>query len=305
LFFDIIVKMPSLVKIKCNFCQKQFLTKRAYFIFNKNNNYHSFCSKRCHYKSKIRGKILSCGNSECNKKFYRMPNSISLFNYCSKSCAAIINNRKYPKWPKRFCLKCRGEFKNRESKYCSSECGRSALYNNRGHIATKYIHEEVQKAIKELAKNLRRTPSRRELGKMSHAAIRIFGSWNSAIVVAGLTPNRSHDNRMYKRLLGKAKDGHKCDSISEIIIDNWLAKHNISHTRDAKYPTTNHRADWAIKNHSVFVEYFGLAKDSPRYDREVKLKKRLCKKNTIKLVEIYPKDLYPKILLDSRLSQFK
>lgn len=140
--------------------------------------------------------------------------------------------------------------------------------------------------------------------EISHKAIHLFGSWNNAITTADLNPNRSHDNRMYKRLLGKAKDGHECDSISEILIDNWLTEHNISHVRDEKYPTTNHKADWAIGD-NVFIEYFGLVKDSPRYDREIKLKKRLCKKNAIKLIEIYPKDLYPKNSLDNRLSQFK
>lgn len=232
-----------------------------------------------------------------------MPNDISLFNYCSKSCAAIVNNRKYPKWPKRFCLKCRREFKNRESKYCSSECGRSALYNNRGHIATKYIREEVQKAIKELAKNLHRTPSRRELGKMSHAAIRIFGSWNNAITAVNLQPHRSHDHQMYRRMKTKAHDGHVCDSISEAIIDNWLAEHNISHSRDAKYPTTNHKADWALQDKKTFIEYFGLAQDSPRYDRAVKEKIKLCRKNKIRLIGIYPKDLYPNNQLNKILSR--
>ena len=129
----------------------------------------------------------------------------------------------------------------------------------------------------------------------------MFGSWNNAITTAGLKPHRSDDNRMYRRTRTKARDGHICDSVSEALIDNWLAKHNIYHTRDAKYPTTNHKADWAIGNGKIFVEYFGLAKDSPRYDREVKIKKNLCLKNKIKLVEIYPSDLYPIVALESKL----
>ncbi len=124
-------------------------------------------------------------------------------------------------------------------------------------------------------------------------AIHKFGSWNNAVTAAGLEPHRSDDNRMYHRTKTKAQDGHVCDSVSGAIIDNWLTKNNISHVRDTKYPTTNHRADWSVKNGKVFIEYFGLAKDSPRYDRAVKEKIKLCRKNKIKLIGIYPKDLYP------------
>lgn len=292
--------MLSTVKTRCHCCHKQFLTKRAYFIFNKGAGYNSFCSKKCHYKSRLLGKTIICGNPNCNKKFYRAPGDISTNNYCSKSCAAIINNQKYPKWPKRYCAKCGKEFKNRESKYCSRECGYSTLYNNKGHIATKYTSEEVKNEIMGMSKKLSRTPTKRELGNISHAAIRMFGSWNNAITTLGLTPHRSHDHRMYRRTPTKAADGHLCDSISEAIVDNWLHKNKIGHTRNVSYPTTNHRADWAIGD-NIFIEYFGLAKDSPRYDREIKVKQGLCKKGGILLIEIYPSDLYPKLNLDKKI----
>lgn len=149
-----------------------------------------------------------------------------------------------------------------------------------------------------------RIPAKRELTEVSHRAINLFGSWNSAIIAAGLEPNRSHDNRMYKRLLGKAKDGHGCDSVSEILIDNWLRENKIKHSRNIPYPTTNHIADWTVDDGKVFIEYFGLAKDSPRYDRSIKEKVNLCRKNKIKLISIYPKDLYPNNRLDEVLNKF-
>lgn len=270
-----------MVKIRCHFCRKQFLTKRAYFVFNKKLGYNSFCSRGCHYKSKLRGRVLTCENPACSAKLYRAPKDIMPRNYCSSSCAAIVNNQRYPKWPKRYCAKCGKEFKNRESKYCSSKCGWSALYNNRGHIATKYTSEETREAIKQLAEKLGRSPSRRELGNISFAAIRSFGSWNNAVLAAGLEPHRSHDRRMYKRTRTKAADGHLCDSISEAIIDNWLAENKVPHTRDARYPTTNHKADWSLNNGKIFVEYFGLANDSPRYNRAIREKRYYAK--TIKL----------------------
>jgi len=101
----------------------------------------------------------------------------------------------------------------------------------------------------------------------------------------------------------KAKDGHSCDSISEALIDNWLTDNGVEHIRDVAYPDSNHKADWSIRE-NIFVEYFGLAKDSPRYDKSIKIKQRLCKKFGIKLVAIYPCDLYPKLNLSSKLKNF-
>ena len=136
---------------------------------------------------------------------------------------------------------------------------------------------------------------------MSYGAIRIFGSWNNAILAAGFEPNRSHDQKMYRRSKTKATDGHLCDSISEAIIDNWLTQNNIPHKRDMPYPSTKHKADWAINDSTIFIEYFGLANDSLRYDSSIKEKIRICKENKIKLIDIYPKDLYPKSNLNKIL----
>ena len=133
------------------------------------------------------------------------------------------------------------------------------------------------------------------MGGVSSACQRFFGSWNKAIIAAGLVVNRSDSQRMYKRTNTKALDGHSCDSISEALIDNWLFSHKISHQRDIVYPTTHHKADWAvdINGQRIFIEYFGLASDSPRYDRDINHKKELCKINGTPLIEIYPQDLYP------------
>ncbi len=75
----------------------------------------------------------------------------------------------------------------------------------------------------------------------------------------------------------------------------WLTENKISHEKDAPYPTTKHKADWSIGSKKIFIEYFGLAEDSPRYDRSITKKRTLCHKHKIKLIEIYSQDLYPKI----------
>lgn len=169
--------------------------------------------------------------------------------------------------------------------YCSRGCK-----NIDSKIGTP---EELIKILMEKAVELGRTPAKRELPHVAEAVVYEFGTWNAGIKAAGLEPNRSDSQRMYKRTMTVAIDGHKCDSISEAIIDNWLADNNVIHERDVGYPDTNHKADWGI-GQGIFVEYFGLANDSPRYDREIKIKREICRKNKIQLIEIYAKDLYPK-----------
>ncbi len=241
---------------------------------------------------------MICGNKNCNNKFYRVKHAVLDHNFCSKSCAAIINNQKYPKYPLRPCKNptCTKMHRRTGSFYCSLECSRSFAYKER----FTYTKEEIILAIQKATKELGRPPAKRELKHISDKCAGMFGSWNNAVLAAGLEPHRSDDHRMYKRTRTKAHDGHICDSVSEAIIDNWLSKNNISHTRNAKYPSTNHKADWGIGDGKIFVEYFGLAKDSPRYDREVKVKKNICRKHRIKLVEIYPSDLYPIMALDRK-----
>jgi hypothetical protein len=172
--------------------------------------------------------------------------------------------------------------------------------------AERCTPKELLNIIKIAFKKSGRVPARREMLKgRDKACVKIWGSWNNTIIAAGLQPNRSHSQRMYKRVKAKAIDGHLCDSISELLIDNWLYKNNILHERDVNYPETHHKADWGIstRNQKIFVEYFGLANDSPRYDRAIKEKLGLCQKNKIYLISIYPKDLYPKNFLEDNLKK--
>jgi|SRR3989344_405432 len=286
------------IRVGCNFCGKSFFQSRRHFNENSKLGHNFYCSKSCLYKKQDLSKELKCGNPNCEKRFFRSPHEISPVNYCSSSCAAIVNNQKYPKWPKRYCVECGQEFKNRDSKYCSSKCG----YAQRKKRDSRYTEREIISLIQNYHHNTKRVPARREVTEIAGCATHMFGSWNNAIKAAGLEPNRSHDSRMYQRSATKAEDGHECDSISEALIDNWLTKMGILHTRDFSYPNTNHKADWAIKDGKIFVEYFGLSKDSPRYDRTIRKKKAICRKHGIKLIEIYPKDIYPKNKLEDNLS---
>lgn len=292
----------NLIKVKCAFCRKEFFRRIGQFNEAKKFSWKQYCSWKCLSGDKIKRQIFFCEN--CSKSFERTPCGISSHNYCSQSCAAIVNNKKYPKKEKailKTCTECGKKYKKSTNniKYCSLFCRRKA---------GQRTPEELIKIIKETAKKLKRVPARREIDKIHDSCRKIFGSWNNAVLASGLQPNRSHENRMYKRVITKAKDGHLCDSISEAIIDNWLNKNNTPHERDIFYPNTHHKADWAISvgNQKIFVEYFGLANDSPRYDRAVKEKKKLCYKNKISLIAIYPQDLYPKKFSEKNLkNKFK
>lgn len=293
--------MVKPIKVHCKNCNKIFYRPTGRFNEAVKFGWNHYCSLKCQFEFKTRErKILKCEN--CGKKIIRTPHAISPHNYCSHSCAAIVINKNWSDKRKGAILKCancKKSFKKwligSNKKYCSIKCFSDAKL---------YDKEKLLKIIKNTAKKLKRVPARREFwGGVDKACVRIFGSWNNAVSAAGFVPNRSHDDRMYKRIISKANDGHLCDSVSEILIDNWLYKNHIIHEKDVCYPTTQHKADWKLfsKNKQVFVEYFGLANDSPRYDRSIKEKEMLCKKQNISLISIYPKDLYPKIYLDNNL----
>lgn len=296
------INMDKFVKVRCKKCSKIFLKNEGHYKENLKLGHNFYCSRNCElkYKTKER-KILKCEN--CGKKFTRTPHAISPHNYCSCSCAAIVSNGNRPERGAKTikCKNCGKKFKkwitNNNKKYCSKYCRIDAEF---------YTVEKVLEIIKKTASRLKRTPARRELsGGVIGACVRFFGSWNKAISVASLIPNRSHDDRMYKRANAKAVDGHFCDSVSELLIDNWFYRNGISHERNYRYPETHHKTDWVItvKNQRVFVEYFGLVNDSPRYDKATKKKIDLCAKHKISLISIYPKDLYPKTSLEDNLKE--
>lgn len=292
------------IKVECFACRKSFFRDARRYNEATKFGWHHFCSAGCRSKFRTKKRRLSCEN--CGKNFMRQPKAISIHNFCSKSCAAIVNNKKYDHRKSfsefKICKQCGENYRKstNNKNFCSKLCRNLAL----GYDKNKIIN-----ILKKLAGELNRTPARREaFGGVDKACIRIFGSWNKAIMGAGLVPNRSCDNKMYKRVISKAKDGHLCDSISEVLIDNWLYKNNIKHEKDAHYPKTNHLADWKIvyEDKEIFVEYFGLANDSPRYDRSIKEKQTLCDEQNIYLISIFPKDLYPKTFLDFNLkNKFK
>ncbi|TSC89817.1 MAG: Uncharacterized protein G01um10143_307 [Parcubacteria group bacterium Gr01-1014_3] len=255
---------------------------------------HNFyCSKECQGRSFNKQVSFVCENTECGAEFKKFRKEVGAHNYCSMRCAAIVNNKKFPKHviKLKICRICEKQFTGGNI-YCANVCYKKSR--------VRHKPEDLIKSLKHTYEKLGRVPAKREIPELASPCIYAFGSWGNAIKAAGLEPNRSHEHRMYKRTMTKAKDGHSCDSISEALIDNWLSDNEVKHLRDFPYPNSGHKADWAI-NDTLFIEYFGLAGDSPRYDRDMKIKKKICEKLGIRLVAIYPQDLYPKLNLNSKL----
>lgn len=125
-----------------------------------------------------------------------------------------------------------------------------------------------------------------------------FGSWNKAIEEAGFKPNPVKFSKKHI-----AQDGHLCDSLSEKIIDDWLLRNNIPHKVNVPYLDTKFTADFKVNDY--YIEFFGLHNGLDRYNLSMKEKIRLIKQNHLKLIAIYPKDIFPESKLDTILKVIK
>lgn len=283
--------MRPKIFVICAFCGKEFLRYQYHAKESAKLNHRAFCSSYCQAELRTKQEIFICENTKCNKEFKRCKSQISKHNFCSQSCSARVNN--LLKIKTRTCanLSCNKAFSG-ERKYCTNSCQ---------PLPKQYSREEVLNKIKILAVKLGRTPTQRECSQRDSGR-KYFGSWNNAILAAGLRPYRSKSQRMFKRTQTYARDGHFCYSVSELLIDNWLTDHAIDHQKEFPYPGSRYVADWSVDNNQIFVEYFGLANDVQDYDITIGKKKIICQKYGIKLIGIYPKDIYPLKNLEKKMA---
>lgn len=222
--------------------------------------------------------LLVCENPLCCKQFNRRIYKISKHNYCSHSCAITVNNKIHPRNPGKvkICAFCGEEFKSRE-KYCSVKC------KNLSEIIPEL---KLLTLIKKFVKKNGRIPYKWEIGHYSAMRGR-FGTWNKAIEAAGFLPNPVMFAKKYI-----AKDGDKCDSLAEKIIDDYLSKRKIKHIRNFLYPgKQGFTVDFKVGE--TWIEFFGLSGGLKRYDELKERKLKLAKKYKLKIIEIYPKDIFP------------
>ena len=106
-----------------------------------------------------------------------------------------------------------------------------------------------------------------------------------------------------------ARDGHTCDSYSEIIIDDFLFSNKIDHRRDVQlnFGNVKCRPDF-ILNNGYLIEVLmtdyrerGHKGRHKYYIGRYLKKKKAYLENHFKVIEIFPKDLIDKTLLDKKL----
>lgn len=266
---------------KCTYCGKLVERDSNRMNENEKRGWKVFCSNKCIGLSRRKRREYFCARKGCGKKFYRTPSQLnkSKFLYCSCRCAVIVSNKLYPRNPgvTKICAFCGKCFKSRE-KYCSKKCK---------DLGSTIPEKLLLNQITEFVNKNGRIPYKYEIPHY-HAYRGRFGTWNKAIETAGFVPNPVMFANKHI-----AKDGHKCDSLAEKIIDDWLFARKIEHERSLFYPgDQGFKVDFKIKD--FWVEFFGLAGDYKWYDELKKRKIKLANKYNLKLIELYPEDLFPK-----------
>lgn len=267
-----------LIEVSCSYCTKEFKRSSNHVNENIKLGHKMFCSDKCHSNSKKQRIHIKCENTSCDKQIERIKSAISPHNYCSARCAALVNNKKFPKHPgkRKICATCHKEFVSRE-KYCSVPCMTIGQTVSKEEILNQIINFHAQYS---------RIPLKREF-KHAKAARNRYGSWNKAIIAAGFEPNPVMFAKKYI-----SNDGHKCDSLAEKIIDDWLFTRKIKHERRIKYPgNPSLTADFKIGKY--WIEFFGLIGEHKRYDELRGEKLKLIKQYNINLIQIYQYHLFP------------
>lgn len=235
--------------------------------------------------------------SYCNKPFLVETKELNRGNgrFCSLSCAAAYGNKliRKAKTPNYKCAHCGRTFYRKtslvktEKVYCSKKCFYEAthpLYSKTTLIEMieRFYRENGRIPFYEEFNSNPKYPNP-ETYKVA------FGSWNKAIEAAGFDPNSSSLGRVCI-----AKDGHKCRSFAEKIVDDWLFENGILHEKEVFYPNSRLRADWRIG--STFVEYLGLSLDGEgklyrHYQLALERKRSICLISKMPLIELYYIDL--------------
>lgn len=115
---------------------------------------------------------------------------------------------------------------------------------------------------------------------------RHFGSWFAALVASGVLADGARQGTFGTECL--AKDGHRCLSLAEKTIDDFLTAEGVAHQKEVPYPDGKYRADFGVPG--ALIEYFGL-QGREDYALKTRTKIELCRSVGMRLIEIYPEDL--------------
>lgn len=170
--------------------------------------------------------------------------------------------------------------------YCSPECLKK--YQK----ISSYTSESVINSIREFYLQNGRIPLKYELGALYAPARQHFGTWNNAIEAAEYDPNPVMFAKHYLAI-----DRHKCDSMAEKIVDDWLYTHKIDHQVHVPYPWHNGmKCDFLVGD--TWIEIFGLEGNQKRYDTLKKEKLQLIKQCQLRLLSMSLKEVYSKTKIE-------
>ena len=317
--------MSNVVSVQCSHCGLEFFRPTSRANEAKKKGWDQFCSPECisrHKTKSILEPCLTCG-ALVQRKLCEKKKSPDGRIFCSHSCAASYNNihrpeksletrekvskslRERPASPgrefvkmERPCIVCGALFFPRKTTHicCSKACGQIQEFGS-----LPLAREEVITQIQELYESLGRTPSSKEVtSKLKKSAAKFFGSWNKTMKHLGITPNTRW--RVRKKLT--CKDGHRADSFSEKIIDDWLFEHEIAHAREKKYPEGKFTCDFFLLDTGAWVEYLGLLGHFKVYDAVVRIKEDMARRFKLTLLEITSSDLYPESKLEEVFGKY-
>ena len=232
--------------VHCARCNRVFFRPTGRYNEAVKFNWKQYCCDRCQSEAKNKQITFHCHRPGCGKTFKRGKRDFLKYGvaYCSHRCFALVSNKERPRWlwKVKKCAYCGKSFR-RNKKYCSPNCQHKDKVIDKGLLLEN---------LKNFIKQEERIPVKREFPHYS--AIRnSFGTWNNFIKSAGLKPNPVLFANKHI-----AKDGHKCDSFSEKIIDDWLFARRIEHKRSVSYPTEDgFTADFLINplRLMVFIKY--------------------------------------------------
>lgn len=117
--------------------------------------------------------------------------------------------------------------------------------------------------------------------------------WTLLLEKAGLTQNGL---RLSRGTLVRARDGHRCLSLGEKAVCDFLHQFGIQHDREPLYPVDpdlnprgRRRADWILAD-GTFVELWGLP-SAPAYAARMREKRELAERQGLTLIELTERDL--------------
>lgn len=293
-----------LITVECDYCHNLFDRSSRRINEAIKKNWRQFCSINCQSLAKQgRPNIYIC--KTCGSNITRTKQSIASSGniFCSQHCFAKYNNmhritrltiaKKERMLHRPICknINCQKQIGLENKLFCSPKC--------RFETYKKYNIDYVERNIKNFVRKTGRIPTKNEISSLNSKARRVFGSWNKAIESSGFIPNTVKFSRKYI-----SNDGHRCDSLSEKIVDDWLFARKIPHQVKVKYPWNNGMsADFKVGD--KWIELFGLSGQLESYDRLMKIKLKNIKIYKLNLISLYLCDIFPHNRLEEKLSSCK